>query len=203
MVNARIGCNVEIQGEHLKLYRDSPFMGQINNIFIFDDALSPTQISSIYSLGPNYNGCFQERYGIFFLWSLMFLQSSMNPQKNLYVEKNLFLAYNVRVKKSLNFIEISSRHVMARHVQIWHLTQVLRSMPNFRTWHFVLPGWEIIQRKLTKIRDVKDIMRCLGGIQVLFPLFAQLDQPLALKSPNSPIDYSVDGKGISDHFTKF
>lgn len=42
------------------------------------------------------------------------------------------------------------------------------------------------------IRDVKDIIHCLGGIKVLFPIFAQLDQPLAPESPNEPIDYNID-----------
>ena len=41
-------------------------------------------------------------------------------------------------------------------------------------------------------KDVKDIIHCIGGIKVLLPLFAQLDQPLVPSSPDEPIDYSVN-----------
>lgn len=40
-------------------------------------------------------------------------------------------------------------------------------------------------------RNVKDVIHCLGGIRVLFPLFAQLDQPL-LPMPDTEIVYSAD-----------
>jgi len=40
-------------------------------------------------------------------------------------------------------------------------------------------------------RNVKDVVHCLGGIRVLFPLFAQLDQPL-LPMPCSDIIYAAD-----------
>lgn len=36
-------------------------------------------------------------------------------------------------------------------------------------------------------RHVKDVLKCLGGIKVLFPFFSQLDQPtLKLKARRSP-----------------
>ena len=49
--------------------------------------------------------------------------------------------------------------------------------------------------------DVKDIIHCLGGIQVLFPIFAQLDQPeQPLFDPsiiqNHEINYSIDKRLI-------
>lgn len=45
-------------------------------------------------------------------------------------------------------------------------------------------------------RDVKDIIHCLGGIKVLLPLFAQLDQPLAPNNPGEEIDYTTDTQYI-------
>eukprot|EP00026_Physarum_polycephalum_P000200 Phypoly_transcript_00200.p1 GENE.Phypoly_transcript_00200~~Phypoly_transcript_00200.p1 ORF type:complete len:1988 (-),score=255.41 Phypoly_transcript_00200:62-5914(-) len=41
-------------------------------------------------------------------------------------------------------------------------------------------------------RDVKDIIHCLGGLKVLFPLFAQLSQPPSPKASMRQIDYSAD-----------
>ena len=39
---------------------------------------------------------------------------------------------------------------------------------------------------------MKDIIHCIGGIKVILPIFAQLDQPELPKTPDTPIDYSVD-----------
>ena len=40
--------------------------------------------------------------------------------------------------------------------------------------------------------DIKDTIHCLGGIQVLFPIFAQLDQPIVPLSKNDKINYDND-----------
>ena len=39
--------------------------------------------------------------------------------------------------------------------------------------------------------NVKDVLHCLGGIDVLFPLFAQLDQPYQLTSRDYKPDYTM------------
>jgi len=43
-------------------------------------------------------------------------------------------------------------------------------------------------------RDVRDMIHCIGGINVLLPLFAQLNQPRVPTTPDAPIDYSIDPK---------
>eukprot|EP00004_Rigifila_ramosa_P012564 TRINITY_DN2727_c0_g1_i4.p1 TRINITY_DN2727_c0_g1~~TRINITY_DN2727_c0_g1_i4.p1 ORF type:complete len:3026 (-),score=664.90 TRINITY_DN2727_c0_g1_i4:5-7777(-) len=40
--------------------------------------------------------------------------------------------------------------------------------------------------------NVKDILFCLGGVQVLFPFFAQLDQPVEPEDVSAPIKYDID-----------
>jgi len=44
--------------------------------------------------------------------------------------------------------------------------------------------------------DVKDIIHCLGGIRVVFPIFAQLDQPEVPVSEDQPINYAIDTRLI-------
>lgn len=41
-------------------------------------------------------------------------------------------------------------------------------------------------------RDIKDTIHCLGGIKVLFPLFAQLSQPLVPSGTQQEINYAPD-----------
>ncbi len=56
----RVGARADIQLKNFgeKATRDTSFIGQMGAIYLFDDALSPIQIQSIYNLGPNYLGNF-------------------------------------------------------------------------------------------------------------------------------------------------
>ena len=53
---SRIGNNAELQTPNHRLYRETPFFGQMGGyIYMFDDALSSAQIVALFSFGPNFS----------------------------------------------------------------------------------------------------------------------------------------------------
>ncbi len=89
----------------------------------------------------------------------------------------VFLAYNAKARDKQTVLDNTPRALSQRgSVAVLHAT--------------ALPGTQ-----LCITRHVKDVFHCLGGISLLFPLFAQLDQPSlqwsdALKHSNN------QGRGI-------
>lgn len=56
--HARIGTNAEMHTASHRIYRESPFLGQLGSVYFFDDALTPQAVSAWHALGPNYCGSF-------------------------------------------------------------------------------------------------------------------------------------------------
>ena len=158
----RIGTNCKITSSTLQLYRESPFYGQMGDIYFLDDVLTANQVKQLHSLGPSYD------------ISEQIEASRADTKRNELVDlpSKIFLHFNCRARVGKFYLDIAPETNRDRRLD----AKVLGNLNACST------------------RDVKDIIHCLGGIKVLFPLFAQLNQPLVPRSNDDAIDYSVDSK---------
>lgn len=136
------------------------FYGQMGPFYMFNDAISPENVKLIYQLGSSY----------MFTFTTETLRESgkalgskggvprtpSSRSKPTQLTSKIHLAYNAKARDGNLFLDTAPR----------------RSSTRKRGMHATpLPG---THQCVT--RHVKHVMHCLGGIQVLFPLFTQLDQ---------------------------
>lgn len=148
--------------------------GQLGPVYMFKDALTQQHVTIIHLLGPSYmytfsNDCISVPCAYPASAAQGKGQGKGQSRKDaLAAQKTkaslgarIFLAYNAKARDGSLFLDNTPRsnrggalmRKAARHA-------------------ISLPG---THQCVT--RHVKDVMTCLGGIQVLFPLIAQLDQP--------------------------
>jgi hypothetical protein len=60
----RIGTNSKINSSTLQLYRESPFYGQLGDIYFLEDVLTANQVKQLHSLGTSYDISEEIVYGI-------------------------------------------------------------------------------------------------------------------------------------------
>ena len=159
---SRIGTNAEIQSASRRLYRETPFYGQMGAIFVLDDAITPAQVKALHQLGPQYLGTLQHTDDA--------VLDGLNS--------HIFLHYNckaTRGKKCFDNTPDKNRDKSLDATITGNLNTCIT-------------------------RDVKDMLHCLGGIQVLLPLFVQLQQPVVPESTGHAVDYSVDTKLLAQIF---
>uniref|UniRef100_A0A0X3PXG3 Neurobeachin n=1 Tax=Schistocephalus solidus TaxID=70667 RepID=A0A0X3PXG3_SCHSO len=128
------------------------FSGRISSVFAFSEALYPQQISALYNLGPFYNGQFR-----FEQESKTRLSST--ERKALYDNKitsSLMFAYNPTACDS-------------------HLC--LNQSPKSNSNVFLHSPHALMKGKVRTIHTMSlhSALHCLGGIQLLYLLFNQLD----------------------------
>jgi Neurobeachin/BDCP, DUF4704 alpha solenoid region/Neurobeachin alpha solenoid region/Concanavalin A-like lectin/glucanases superfamily len=163
---ARIGSNAEVHtGSGFRLYREAPFYGQMGSMYLFDEVLTAAQVKGINQLGPDYAANFHA--------SDSGVESSISARSPLLdgtLTSHIFLTYNCRAVNGDVLLDSTPERNREKPL------------------HARLLG--CIHSCIT--RDIKTQIHCLGGINVLLPLFAQLDQPLAPAEGSSAIDYSPD-----------
>jgi hypothetical protein len=215
----RIGNNVELQTANIKLYRESPFFGQMGPyIYFFEDALSPQQIQGIHSLGTEYLGTFQpERQDLH--------QKRREERRQLEMTHRFNLLFFFKKKKKTSSLTGKFASILDGS-----LTKLIFINFNAKVLDGKVaidntperPKDKLLSAKMFSVnicvaRDVKDVIHCLGGMKVRFsakkkkkrgekkltsththtqqvflPLFWLLDQPFASGNPDAPLDYNVD-----------
>ena len=148
---------------------DTMFRGQMSAVYLFSEYLTANQVSAIYKLGPGYKSQF--RFD--------------NENSTVLPESTRRVLYEGRLTSTTVFMY----NPIACDSQL-----CLESSPKSNASYFVHSPHALM------LNDVKAVITCsllstlhsLGGIEVLFPLFGQLDLPVN-KGPkeNSIVDHSI------------
>ncbi|XP_059198367.1 lipopolysaccharide-responsive and beige-like anchor protein isoform X2 [Centropristis striata] len=142
------------------------FCGQMGAVYLFGEALSAAQILAIYQLGPGYQGTFKHK-----------AESDL-----LFAEHHKTLLYDGKLSSSIAF----TYNPRATDAQL-----CLESSPKDNASIFVHSPHALMLQDVKAVvtHSVQSGIHSIGGVQVLFPLFAQLDysQP----SSSHELDTSV------------
>ncbi|XP_035021718.2 lipopolysaccharide-responsive and beige-like anchor protein isoform X5 [Hippoglossus stenolepis] len=141
------------------------FCGQMGAVYLFGEALSAAQILAIYQLGPGYQGTFKYK-----------AESDL-----LFAEHHKTLLYDGKLSSSIAF----TYNPRATDAQL-----CLESSPKDNASIFVHSPHALMLQDVKAVvtHSVQSGIHSIGGVQVLFPLFAQLDN----RQPSShELDTSV------------
>ncbi|XP_036372416.1 lipopolysaccharide-responsive and beige-like anchor protein [Megalops cyprinoides] len=128
------------------------FCGQMGAVYLFSEALNAAQILGIYQLGPSYKGTFKHR-----------AESDL-----LFAEHHKMVLYDGKLSGSIAF----TYNPRATDAQL-----CLESSPKNSPSIFVHSPHALMLQDVRAVltHSVQSAMHSIGGVQVLFPLFAQLD----------------------------
>uniref|UniRef100_A0A3Q3MCG6 Neurobeachin n=1 Tax=Mastacembelus armatus TaxID=205130 RepID=A0A3Q3MCG6_9TELE len=128
------------------------FCGQMGAVYLFGEALSAAQILAIYQLGPGYQGTFKHK-----------AESDL-----LFAEHHKILLYEGKLSSSIAF----TYNPRATDAQL-----CLESSPKDNASIFVHSPHALMLQDVKAVvtHTVQSGIHSIGGVQVLFPLFAQLD----------------------------
>ncbi|KAF4394946.1 hypothetical protein F8388_017674 [Cannabis sativa] len=158
LTSCKIGAKVYMAMYEDDIPQDSvkvsaPFFGQIGPVYLFNDTISPDQVRGIYSLGPSY------------MYS--FLDNEAVPSSD-----NLIPTGILDVKDGL-----ASRIIFGINAQasdgkkLFNVSPMLDYVPDRNLFEGnVMIGTQLCSRRL-----LQQIIYCVGGVSVFFPLIAQSD----------------------------
>uniref|UniRef100_A0A8B9I073 LPS-responsive vesicle trafficking, beach and anchor containing n=1 Tax=Astyanax mexicanus TaxID=7994 RepID=A0A8B9I073_ASTMX len=128
------------------------FCGQMGAVYLFSEALSAAQILAIYQLGPGYKGTFKYK-----------AESDL-----LFAEHHKTLLYDGKLSGSIAF----TYNPRATDAQL-----CLESSPKDNASIFVHSPHALMLQDVKAVvtHSVQSAIHSIGGVQVLFPLFTQLD----------------------------
>ncbi|KAJ6233320.1 beige/beach-related [Anaeramoeba flamelloides] len=160
----RIGSNYKIKSLINKLKKEYYFYGQMGVIYFLNDSLTNDQISNIYNLGPNYMGTFENP--IHLLIDNNNNYNYNNSNGNLNNENN---------KINNQFLD----GTLTEKIFLCYNSRACDEKFCFDQSPFVLKN---LNGKLNGMfqsnsKDLFDIIHCLGGFKIFFPLIVQLDSP--------------------------
>ena len=154
-------------GTNADFEEDTVFCGQMSSIYLFGESLTPAHIAAIHQLGPGYKNQFR-------------FDSECN---NLTLEFAKKMLYDGKLTNSMVFMY----NPVACDSQL-----CLESSPKSNQSYFVHNPHALMLNDVKAIvtHSIHSTLHSIGGIQVLFPLFSQLDMPQA-DSKEVKIDYSI------------
>ncbi|XP_048774132.2 neurobeachin-like isoform X3 [Ostrea edulis] len=160
-----LGASSEGETDHM-------FCGQMSTVYLFSESLTPQQISAIYYLGPSYKSQFRFDN-----------ESGLGT-----VVVNKRLLYDGKLTSLIVFMY----NPIACDGQL-----CLESAPKGNISYFVHVQHALMSGEVKAVitHSIYSTLHSLGGIQVVFPLFGQLDMPVR-KGDNSSIgvDYTICSK---------
>ncbi|KAM5192194.1 lipopolysaccharide-responsive and beige-like anchor protein [Mantella aurantiaca] len=128
------------------------FCGQMAAVYLFSEALNAAQIFAIYQLGPSYKGTFK-----------------FKAESDLFLaEHHKLLLYDGKLSSSIAF----TYNPRATDAQL-----CLESSPKDNASIFIHSPHALMLQDVKAVltHSIQSAMHSIGGVQVLFPLFAQLD----------------------------
>ncbi|XP_036880518.2 lipopolysaccharide-responsive and beige-like anchor protein isoform X1 [Manis javanica] len=128
------------------------FCGQMTAVYLFNEALNAAQIFAIYQLGLGYKGTFK-----------------FKAESDLFLaEHHKLLLYDGKLSSAIAF----TYNPRATDAQL-----CLESSPKDNPSIFVHSPHALMLQDVTAVltHSIQSAMHSVGGVQVLFPLFAQLD----------------------------
>uniref|UniRef100_A0A6Q2YXH1 Neurobeachin n=1 Tax=Esox lucius TaxID=8010 RepID=A0A6Q2YXH1_ESOLU len=128
------------------------FCGQLGAIYVFSEALNPAQIFAIHQLGAGYKGTFK-------------FKSESDIQL---AEHHKQVLYNGKLASSISF---------TYNAKVTDAQLCLESSPKENASIFVHSPHALMLQDVKAIvtHSIHSAIHSIGGIQVLFPLFSQLD----------------------------
>uniref|UniRef100_A0A8C9V1S1 LPS-responsive vesicle trafficking, beach and anchor containing n=1 Tax=Scleropages formosus TaxID=113540 RepID=A0A8C9V1S1_SCLFO len=141
------------------------FCGQMGAVYLFSEALSAAQILAVYHLGPGYKGTFRHRAEC----DLLFAEHHRTLLYDGKLSSCIAFTYNPRATDGQLCLESSPRDSPSVFVHSPHAL-MLQDVRDVST------------------HSVQSAIHSMGGVQVLFPLFAQLDY---LQHSTDEVDTSV------------
>ncbi|XP_015579782.2 BEACH domain-containing protein B isoform X1 [Ricinus communis] len=159
LTNCRIGSKITLPQNEEDGSLDSvqdifSFHGQIGPVYVFSDAISSEQVHGIYSLGPSYMYSFLDNESAPFYDSP--LPSGILDAKDGLASKIIF-GLNAQASDGRKLFNVSpvSDHTLDKQTIEAH----------------VMVGTQLCSRRL-----LQQIIYCVGGVSVFFPLIAQSDR---------------------------
>ena len=138
--------------------RPRALFAQLSTIYFFDSVLTQDQVQGLFSIGPSYMFSFQNSD---LPPDMLISMSSFPDMINGSLTPYIFLTYNAKALDAVGNLFLDntpeSNHIKNENLNMHALK---------------LPGTHACVS-----RDVRHTLDCLGGIRLLFPLFAQLDEP--------------------------
>ncbi|KAM4709985.1 lipopolysaccharide-responsive and beige-like anchor protein [Discoglossus pictus] len=128
------------------------FCGQMTAVYLFSEALNAAQIFAIYQLGPGYKGTFK-----------------FKAESDLFLaEHHKLLLYDGKLSSSIAF----TYNPRATDAQL-----CLESSPKDNPSIFIHSPHALMLQDVKAVltHSIQSAMHSIGGVQVLFPLFGQLD----------------------------
>ncbi|KAM8808825.1 lipopolysaccharide-responsive and beige-like anchor protein isoform 2-T2 [Eudromia elegans] len=128
------------------------FCGQMTSVYLFSEALNAAQIFAIYQLGLGYKGTFK-----------------FKAESDLFLaEHHKLLLYDGKLSSAIAFMY----NPRATDAQL-----CLESSPKDNASIFVHSPHALMLQDVKAVltHSIQSAMHSIGGVQVLFPLFAQLD----------------------------
>ncbi|KAJ7395430.1 Neurobeachin [Pitangus sulphuratus] len=159
------------------------FCGQLGAVYVFTEALNPAQIFAIHQLGPGYK---EIRFSLFMISSGPSLHS---------LSKFMVPSGSPELQSTFKFKSESDIHLAEHHKQVLYDGKLassiaftynakatdaqlcLESSPKENPSIFVHSPHALMLQDVKAIvtHSIHSAIHSIGGIQVLFPLFAQLD----------------------------
>ncbi|KAK3100612.1 hypothetical protein FSP39_022596 [Pinctada imbricata] len=160
-----LGASAEGETDHM-------FCGQMSTVYLFSESLAPQQIAAIYKLGPSYKSQFRFE--------------NENGQGGVEVDKKL--VYDGKLTSAIVFMY----NPIACDGQLCLESSPKGNMPHFLHVQHALMSGEV---KAVITHSIFSVLHSLGGVQVLFPMFGQLDYPV-LRGSDQPceVDYTICSK---------
>jgi len=147
-------------GATAELDKDRLFCGQMSAIYLFSDALSPHQVCAMHRLGPGYKNQFK-------------FETEAGQTLS---ENHRKVLYDGKLSNSIAFLY----NPVSTDSQL-----CLQCAPKGNTSYFVHSPHALMLQDVAAVvtRSVHSTLNSIGGIQVLFPLFSQLDYPVTGDPP--------------------
>ena len=167
-----IGATSELDDDRL-------FCGQMAAIYLFSEALSAHQVCAMHRLGPGYKSQFRFE----------------NEMQMHLPENHRRVLYDGKLASAIVFMY----NAVATDSQL-----CLQSAPKGNASYFVHTPHALMLSGVQAVitHSVHNTLNSIGGVQLLFPLFTQLDLPVEGgcvdgKSQESAQDFSVCGKLVA------
>ncbi|XP_012285868.1 neurobeachin isoform X4 [Orussus abietinus] len=166
-----IGATPELDEERV-------FCGQMSAIYLFSEALTTHQICAMHRLGPGYKSQFR-------FDNECYLNLPDN-HKRVSDEQELTSMVDQSIQPVLYDGKLSNAIVFMYNPVATDSQLCLQSAPKGNVSYFVHTPHALMLQDVKAVitHSIHSTLNSIGGIQVLFPLFSQLDMPYDCTAPN-------------------
>ncbi|XP_035829545.1 neurobeachin, partial [Aplysia californica] len=166
---------------------ENMFCGQMSTLYMFSEALLPQQINAVYHLGPGYKSQFR-----FENESLNLISDAHERMET--EERTLWSLWMLDVTQVLYDGKLTSTIMFMYNPIACDSQLCLESSPKGNPSYFLHSPHAMMCQDVKAVitHSIHSTLHSLGGIQILFPLFGQLDLTVDLGPDKTmAVDYST------------